>query len=1130
MPRIILFIPLFFTLTLSKTPKAQIIYTESFTVPDKGFWADSTGRVISDLNDVAWSMDIGNAVFEDENDYAKTVGTAGGRFEVLDSDGEITWASDKIDISKFDLINISLRASETGSSSVEEKKYLKAFYELDNDILSFSPIEKVAGNWGETTLEQKSISGNSLRLIVKMNSSYANDKVILDDISIEAIDESSLEPSAVQISAAPAFSFPGITFNVEAFVINGNDERLTAPNTQLILSIGGKTHLSEPDSTGIFQWEISATTPGEHLIEIESSDYPIPVVGQLITIYDPKDVVSYVDFEDSTSLQGFEYLENWEINSTAPIDGNKSLQHKPDTIINSDSVIYRSYESVGNHDDELLISFMLKNGNWDPSASNSFYVVIEPITDTIETTLAIGVNAKGSTDLVSVWTYQNGAADVLLAETNFDWNEEQTATINISRKQGGDWTLNVFDTQKGIYSETSFCYHNLLEIYKLKLIYNYTSTRAGQLWFDNLLIHSKNSPPSVLSARSINPEQFEITFTEPIDTISLTADNFLVSSPDGHKFLVQSIKVSNANTIQLFTGHVNSSTVLMVTAQNICDLKGLCTKNSTTTFLNVLNAEYGDVVINEIMADPYPPQQLPDAEYIEIFNQSDKNILLFNWGLSVRNNFRTISDSIIITPQQHLILCKPDYFEEFSKYGLTYGLNRFPSLLNSGAEIGLYASNKQTIDQITYSDSWYYNVEKDDGGFSLERIDANRFCGQSSNWSVSENNSGGTPGFENSIARENTDTVPPALISYIIKKTNRIELELSEAIDTSNFSAKNIEFEPFEITSLTTKNNIIAIDFTAALTNKRTYSLTVSNITDECGNIAMPINCTFLINLPEAGDILINELLFNPIDNGSDFIELYNHSDYPVYLSTMYFATRDNLLALKSINRFSKYSDTLKPASYCVVTTDTTNINEQYMVDKNSLLIQASKLPAMYNTEGRIVLLNDSIEVIDEVYYHESMHCKWMAGFDGVSLERVSFDVTTNTEGNWQSASSLTGFATPGGKNSQQKTDKSHLEIVVELESDVLSPNGDNYNDELTIGISGDATGYLINLFVYDTQGNEKKRLLNNALSGTKNEVVYDLRDNNNLLLRTGTYILYTEMIHTDKKTFTHKKAFHITQ
>src|SRR5688572_10974462 len=62
-----------------------------------------------------------------------------------------------------------------------------------------------------------------------------------------------------------------------------------------------------------------------------------------------------------------------------------------------------------------------------------------------------------------------------------------------------------------------------------------------------------------------------------------------------------------------------------------------------------------DLVITEILADPDPPNYLPDAEYVEIFNRSQQVQSLDGWHLFDGTN-RALPD-ISIDPGQYMIIC-----------------------------------------------------------------------------------------------------------------------------------------------------------------------------------------------------------------------------------------------------------------------------------------------------------------------------------------------------------------------------------------------------------------------------------------------------------------------------------------
>src|SRR5690554_6235868 len=113
---------LFFTFDLH----GQEIWNESFSVPEKGIRGSDDGSIYSDFDEIySWSISYNFVVLEDANDYAKTVSTSGGRFEVCDIDGEVVWRSEEIDITDYDNVYVELKVAETGSGSNTQNKYLK---------------------------------------------------------------------------------------------------------------------------------------------------------------------------------------------------------------------------------------------------------------------------------------------------------------------------------------------------------------------------------------------------------------------------------------------------------------------------------------------------------------------------------------------------------------------------------------------------------------------------------------------------------------------------------------------------------------------------------------------------------------------------------------------------------------------------------------------------------------------------------------------------------------------------------------------------------------------------------------------------------------------------------------------
>ena len=112
-------------LTFFNPAHAQEVWRENFTLSGKGIWGDVSGIVQNDFTGIStWALEYNNIELSNADDYAKTVSTSGGRFEVCDIDGEVIWRSEWINISEFDTLNIQLNANETGNGANDETKYL----------------------------------------------------------------------------------------------------------------------------------------------------------------------------------------------------------------------------------------------------------------------------------------------------------------------------------------------------------------------------------------------------------------------------------------------------------------------------------------------------------------------------------------------------------------------------------------------------------------------------------------------------------------------------------------------------------------------------------------------------------------------------------------------------------------------------------------------------------------------------------------------------------------------------------------------------------------------------------------------------------------------------------------------
>ena len=189
---------------------------------------------------------------------------------------------------------------------------------------------------------------------------------------------------------------------------------------------------------------------------------------------------------------------------------------------------------------------------------------------------------------------------------------------------------------------------------------------------------------------------------------------------------------------------------------DIQDLKDcwLNTGSSSGEFALSESADIGDVVINEILSNPYSGGE----DWIEVYNTSSKYIDLYQWQFANYEN-DTISNNQSI--QQHYILKPTSYavIGEDSSFVLDYYLNNepevfiqsdLPSYGNDSSTVILLQGN-DPIDMVSYNESWHLSVIDNLDGVSLERIDPNGNSNDHFNWHSAAQDIGfGTPGLKNS--------------------------------------------------------------------------------------------------------------------------------------------------------------------------------------------------------------------------------------------------------------------------------------------------------------------------------------------------------------------------------------------
>jgi len=319
--------------------------------------------------------------------------------------------------------------------------------------------------------------------------------------------------------------------------------------------------------------------------------------------------------------------------------------------------------------------------------------------------------------------------------------------------------------------------------------------------------------------------------------------------------------------------------------------------------------------------------------------------------------------------------------------------------------------------------------------------------------------------------------------------------------------------------------SLTAIDLYLAspLDTAVTYQLTISGLRDCEGNAqegtaTVEVELAFDIRM---GDLIINEVLFNPFTGGRDYVELRNVSGRPVNLRGCYLANFANdtvsTLRLVTANNYA-----VPPDGYVCLTQDTLDVIGKYINHGIGNFIQMTSLPAYNNAEGNVLFLGPDSVLLERFDYDEKMHFPLLSDVKGVSLERLDPDRPVNDRGNWTSAAQTAGFGTPGLPNSQ--TNRSTGAIgQVSTEPDIFSPDSDGHQDVLLINYRFETPNTVATVRIFDSNGRLMRLLAANQTLSTEGTFTWDGTRDDGTKARIGIYVILFEAFDPSGKSYTHR-------
>lgn len=616
--------------------------------------------------------------------------------------------------------------------------------------------------------------------------------------------------------------------------------------------------------------------------------------------------------------------------------------------------------------------------------------------------------------------------------------------------------------------------------------------------------------PVITGAEIIGTNQLLISLSESMNELSLEDIQYTIV------FLTASSIEWQPNLdglIFTFTSDLDPEIPYDISISGISDCSGNLINSTPFTFLQGVEPVAGDIQINEIYPDPDEANTLPNAEYVELYNASDKVLNL--QGLYLNNGL--IENHVILYPDSFVVLADASDIDAFffQFYDKTF-LESFPSLTNGGMLLELKDDADNIIDEVDYDISWYREAAKDDGGWSLERINPNDPCSNGDNWRASVDIKGGTPGKINSVFSDAPDTTGPQLLYVLSEPQESVTLVFDEPLDPASLAGLdwtvNNEVQTNINAQFTGTDGTSIILYYGEMETGVIYQFDLFGLSDCWGNDAGLVQNKFALpETPVAGDIIINEILFNPFEGGKDFVEIYNNSLRNISLAGWQIADA----TLGQMNEGKDITDValmLYPGEYLVLTeAGGVPLASFYPGTATNRILEVEDVPDFSSIDAVYLLMPIFGVVSDSVEYSEAQHFPLLNSTDGVSLERIGFNRPSSDKTNWHSASEFVGYATPGYLNSQSDNNATTDDSFTVV-SEMFSPDNDGYQDVTTFAYSFDEPGYVGSITIYDSEGRKVRNLMRGELLGAEGSISWDGLNNENQKAPMGIYIVYFEV------------------
>lgn len=342
-----------------------------------------------------------------------------------------------------------------------------------------------------------------------------------------------------------------------------------------------------------------------------------------------------------------------------------------------------------------------------------------------------------------------------------NWGNKTHLAIKVTLEDNKYWTMYSRQINETYYKLEGSCTYPIIAAkdsgyFLINIIY--TGGRNKHFLLDNIYVSDKITPtvtepsedpedpskpditlPKLLSIEPLTLSDLQFVFDLPVKTEQAAFSISDIGNADRIVYADESRKVVNTH----YPEEMKTGEIYTISYSGVTDEKGN-TLDSYSEKVKVEEedegeepSESGSILINEIMADPKGLEELPETEYVELYNTTENVLVLTDWQFSYGGKAKPMT-TIEIPAKGYAVLYRSGRDIVADPSAVKVPLDNFPSALaNTGKLLQLFDGDKNLIDEVTY--------EKATPAKSWER--------SSSGWHLSSDPRGGTPGSVNSSGK-----------------------------------------------------------------------------------------------------------------------------------------------------------------------------------------------------------------------------------------------------------------------------------------------------------------------------------------------------------------------------------------